>query len=280
MGQLKTDPLHIQYIQYRNLYNKTKRQAKTKYYFDLFHKYKHDIKNTWKTLNEVIGRSNSKPPLSDRFCIDDAIVTEPNSIANGFCKYFTEIGENYASKINAPSHTFDHYLHMESGPAKSFFLKPTDPTEIIDIISSFKPKNSRGHDQISTKSLQNIKSNICTPLSILINNSLMSGIVPDIMNIAKIVPIYIKAKMPSYVQITVQFPYYPVCPRFSEKSYMFDSTAFSTRKNFYSIVNMDSEANTPLYMRFQNLFMISYKLLKQTNVPKVFSWTSPRLLIL
>ena len=46
---------------------------------------------------------------------------------------------------------------------------------------------------ISSKLIKDIKYEIATPLSMLINNYIESGIVPDNLKIAKIVPIF-KAK--------------------------------------------------------------------------------------
>ena len=58
---------------------------------------------------------------------------------------------------------------------------------------SFKMKKSTGHDGISIVLLKSLGESVCKPLSELINMSLIQGIVPDAMKIAKVIPIY-KAK--------------------------------------------------------------------------------------
>ena len=50
----------------------------------------------------------------------------------------------------------------------SLFLHPTDTRDIIKIINELKPKNSRGHDGISSKLVKDLKNEIAVPLSILI----------------------------------------------------------------------------------------------------------------
>ena len=70
------------------------------------------------------------------------------------------------------------------------FLSPTDPQEINDILKGLKPKNSSGHDSLSTNLVKNLGSSIAQPISIIINKSLQSGIVPEGLNLAKVIPIH------------------------------------------------------------------------------------------
>ena len=72
-------------------------------------------------------------------------------------------------------------------------MTPTTPGDIIAIISSFKSKASSGHDGVSSKLVKDLKYALALPLSIIINNSLTMGLVPNMAKLAKIIPIY-KAK--------------------------------------------------------------------------------------
>ena len=55
-----------------------------------------------------------------------------------------------------------------------------------------KPKLSCGIDNISLKLLKNCTSYIIKPLTVIINQSLKSGIFPDELKIARVIPIYKK----------------------------------------------------------------------------------------
>ena len=79
----------------------------------------------------------------------------------------------------------------------SLFLSPTDLEEISKIVNSFKPKKSCGHDNISTAFIKRAIIALKTPLSILINKSLSTGYVTDLLKIARITPIY-KNKNPEF----------------------------------------------------------------------------------
>ena len=150
-AKLRQPPDHncnSKYINYRNLFNKIKRSSKQKYYTDLLYAYKNDIKNTWKTVNSLLARTNDKTAVSDIFRYEDITISDPNIIANEFCKYFTNIGPEYASAIPKAQKTYDVYL--KNRIAQSIFLSPTDPNEIQKIVMSLKPKKSCGHDNISS----------------------------------------------------------------------------------------------------------------------------------
>ena len=72
----------------------------------------------------------------------------------------------------------------------SLFLAPTDDYEIIKILNNSKAKNSRGHDDLSMMFMKRISTAISHPLSLIINKSMQSGIVPDSMKLAKVIPIH------------------------------------------------------------------------------------------
>ena len=77
--------------------------------------------------------------------------------------------------------------------SKSVFLVPTDPNEILKLLTSLKSKKSSGHDNLSSSFLKDLANEICIPISTLVNKSLELGIVPETMKLAKVIPIY-KAK--------------------------------------------------------------------------------------
>ena len=84
---------------------------------------------------------------------------------------------------------FSHYRKSKYFN-KSFFMEPTDPIGISRIITSLKPKNSSGHDGISSKLLKCLNPSISNVVCTIINKSLVSGTVPRSMKAAKVIPIY------------------------------------------------------------------------------------------
>ena len=71
-----------------------------------------------------------------------------------------------------------------------------NPEQIVEITKKLKPKLSTGHDDISTKLLKESIECIKYPLTHIINRSLLTGIVPNQLKLAKVIPIY-KASDPT-----------------------------------------------------------------------------------
>ena len=178
-GEHEDSEAVCKYKKYRNLYNRLIRLTKSKYY---------DICSTWRTLNEIIGKTRDKTSCTS-MKIDDQLVSDPEVISTKFCEYFTNVGQKCAAQIPPANVPYTHYL--SDFHTHSLFFDPITPGDIISIIGKMKGKKSSGQDDISSKLLKSLKGEIAYPLSILINNSLSNGIVPE--TIAKVIPLY-KAK--------------------------------------------------------------------------------------
>ena len=89
-----------------------------------------------------------------------------------------------------PTLTVGHKSFLE-GDYKDFFsLLLTSPEEIKDIVTHMTTKWSAGFDNVSIEIIKLSIKYIAEPLSHLVNNSFMSGLVPDSLKIAKVCPIF------------------------------------------------------------------------------------------
>ena len=92
--------------------------------------------------------------------------------------------------LNIPINTFLIFLKIDL--TIPFFLSPTDKYEIINIISSSDPNKSIGPNNIPTKKLKFLKSDISTQLSDIFNDSFLTGVFPSILKIAKDIAVHKK----------------------------------------------------------------------------------------
>ena len=105
--------------------------------------------------------------------------------------FFTNVGHDYASKIPKSKYDAKHYLHLNKiKQTKSIFITPSDTEEIRQILGKLKCKNSSGHDELSCRLLKAIGESIAEPLCKLVNKSICEGTFPDILKIAKVIPMY------------------------------------------------------------------------------------------
>ena len=117
-------------------------------------------------------------------------VTDKKEIANEFNKYFTSVGPTFANAIPITNKTYQFYLNKVITSTFSFSL--TDSETVSKIIDEFAPKTSTGIDGLSMKLLKQIKPHICDSIKLVINQSLTTGIFPDIFKIAKVLPLFKK----------------------------------------------------------------------------------------
>ena len=72
----------------------------------------------------------------------------------------------------------------------SIFLRPTTEQEILEICSSFRSGAASGYDQITVNVVKETVDVIIQPLTYIIDLSLSSGVVPDQMKIARVIPLF------------------------------------------------------------------------------------------
>ena len=72
----------------------------------------------------------------------------------------------------------------------NFFIKPTNPIEIINIINNLHSNKATGPYSIPNEILHLIKLNIAEPLSKLINLSFEKAFYFGNMKISKVIPVY------------------------------------------------------------------------------------------
>ena len=100
------------------LYNQIKRVAKQTYYAQQLAKYQHDIRQTWKIINNAMGKTNNKSDISQTFKDNNSNISDPHTIANKFCEYFTNIGLTYRRCRGNTTYvtdfakfTFSHFIY-------------------------------------------------------------------------------------------------------------------------------------------------------------------------
>lgn len=176
---------------YNNILKKSIRKAKTMYFATQFNKYKKDIKQTWGIINGILKPNTKKREYPFLFKINNQFVSDKPTIANHFNSFFASVGSSLdpLPPVSSPA-SYKHFLKYK--PAGQFKFHSISVTQVEKIISDFVPKSSCGHDGIPSKLVKRIQTFVSTPLSIIINQSLATGIFPDTLKLAKVLPIFKK----------------------------------------------------------------------------------------
>ena len=87
------------YKKYKTKLTKLLRLEKKNYYRKKLEDCKTNTRETWKILNNIIGKRKSETKYSNEFCVGENRVLESKEIANHFNKFFVDIGTNLSSFI-------------------------------------------------------------------------------------------------------------------------------------------------------------------------------------
>ena len=95
-----------------------------------------------------------------------------------------------AASVPAAFTPFTSYLDNNNSCHNSFALFLTDAEKIAESVRNLNYKSSYGFDCVPMNVMKQCISQIAEPLSILINSSFRTGLVPDKIKVAKVCPIF------------------------------------------------------------------------------------------
>ena len=150
-----------------------------------------NCKRTLDLIKHLLSGNNSHPPLSSFYDSDGQPRTSPAEIANSFNAYFSNIGCELAIKI-APSYK-NHREYLKHPVPQSIFLSNVTSDEIVQIVQisrSLQQSHSPGLDQIDPTFAKISVPVIGHALAAIINCLFNSGIFPDALKIAKVIPLH------------------------------------------------------------------------------------------
>ena len=110
-------------------------------------------------------------------------------IANSFGRYYSDMGELIAANIRPGRYTVYDYIDKIPHTINSVVATPTNQREVDKLIRKLPSKMSSGYDNINNVLLKQLNECISFPLTLIFNQSIQTGVFPDAMKIAKIIPL-------------------------------------------------------------------------------------------
>ena len=139
--------------------------------------------------------------------------------------------------------TYTSYLTNVT--ASNFYFSPINQDNVSKIIASLRSKSSFGHDGMSTKCLKTLAPVLLAPLTLIINQSLTTGIFPDELKIAKVLPVHKNTKLQQWTTID-QYHHYQLYLRFLKRQLIFNYRIILLKINCFIIVNTGFVKTTQL----------------------------------
>jgi len=178
------------YNLFRNRVNREIKKAK-KYYFKVyFEENKNNIKQTWKGIKDIINTKSAISPKTTQLKINGQVIDNALDISNSFNNFFVNVGQKTEKEIPIVNRSPESFLKDRND--FNFLLTCVSNDEIISIIKNLDTKKSSGPSGIPTRLLILIPDLIVFPLCKIINTSFTTGIFPEAIKIAKVIPIFKK----------------------------------------------------------------------------------------
>ena len=184
----RKEEIHTEYKQLRNKIVTLIRNSKKQHFQNYFTESANDIRKTWTGIKNIINIRTSNKGQPTSILLNDEIETDPTKIAEGFNGYFSSIAEKLQQNISFAGVDFSKYLTTPLN--NNFLFKSVDENEISIIIDSLQNSKATGPHSIPTEILKIIKPIIVNPLKEIINISFATGVYPDKLKIAKVIPIF------------------------------------------------------------------------------------------
>ena len=169
---------------YKNTLRRLISQAKNKYYSKQFDKNRRNGKKTWHIIDQALHRKIQKS-TPDAIIIDNKLSTDRKEMADSFNTYFSTVcAPSETDNSNMPTHS----VYLSNPPNTTFQFEEIDNRTVLQYINNMKPSRCCGHDNISSNTLKLIANKVSPSLTLIINQSLSTGIFPDSLKTAKVIP--------------------------------------------------------------------------------------------
>ena len=157
---------------------------------NLFDQFKYGMKKNLKIISESLNK-NSCNSVLDTMLIYGIECSGRKKIAEKFNSYFISVGKLEDENIDQNNeNNFCDYMTDQINT--QFTFHPIDNIYTKQMIKNIKLSKSKGHDGISSEVLKLISNDISSSITLIISQSLTTGIFPDKLKIAKVVPIFKK----------------------------------------------------------------------------------------
>jgi len=184
----------IAYKDYKRIYIKISKEAESVYYQQLFNSKEISLKKLWSNLNTICSYKKKTENINiSKIKVNNKEITDHSAICQEFNNFFCSIGDSLVDKlpgVNSCQTSFIDYC--SPSVLNSMICNDVDQYELLSLISTLNSSKSPGPDNIGPKLIKEVAYCITEPLLYVINMSFHSGVFPDCLKIAKVVPIYKK----------------------------------------------------------------------------------------
>ena len=148
------------------------------------------MRKIWSGIRSIINVSKVKADYIPTLLENGKLIDNPSAIARTFNNFFVNVGKNTDKDISHGSYCPTSFL--KGNFPDSMFLSPVNSYEVESYISQMDSTKSVSPYSIPVPLLKILKAHIAPILSCLVNESLLCGIFPEKLKLAKVTPVFKK----------------------------------------------------------------------------------------
>ena len=200
LTKFKKSRSHSDNENYKKSRNKVQRMIKNKKKNFVIRKLNDNIgkpKELWKSLKSL--GLPSKTNSSATICLEkDGILSfDPKTNAEIFKDFYSNLANNLVKKLPTPPNKYgktavNNYYKKLNLRGKNFSFAPVAPATILKLLKQLNPAKSAGIDNLTAKFLKEGAPVLASPITDLVNLSILLSLFPDDCKIAKLKPLYKK----------------------------------------------------------------------------------------
>ena len=176
------------YRLFRNRVNRDLKKSKKSYYTSYFEEHKINIKKTWQGIRAIVNTSNRSDQGISQLNVNGKLIDKPKEIANCVNNFFANVGPDLDKKVPTVNHTSPEKF-LKNRIETNFTIDDISPNEVLDIIQAL-PNKGTGPNSIPLRMLKPVADIISVPLCGIINSSFSTGEFPELLKIAKVLPLH------------------------------------------------------------------------------------------
>ena len=197
------------------------------------------------------------------------MISDSLSIANCFNIFFSKVGLKLAGNITYNG-TKSVSSYLKHHVTSCFHFECVTPATVNKYISELAAKNSCGPDNISSILLKRLATHVVSPLTVMINQSLCTGIFPEKLKVVKVIHCIRKVTTIS-LTIIAQYPSSRLSQRFSRKLFLLKYITIFALINYSMKANTVSENVIQLNLQQLNLWIVFLTILMPVKFLSQFS---------
>jgi hypothetical protein len=187
-----TEHTKMYIARYKIIYKRVIREAKRRENDHYIMRAKYKSKAIWQVIHKETGRTFSQKQ-DIKIVRNSEEITNPYQLSELFNSYFCKISQELLKKNGGKKTLISENYHLKiKKNSKTMFLSPITESEVVKVARCFKNKLTAGINEIPDHVVKQCIELLKVPLTNIYDTSFESGIFPDELKIAKVIPVHKK----------------------------------------------------------------------------------------